>query len=78
MNKVVSTERGKGEQVFQVSYEKAMNVEPRLLNEKELLRTNELRETSLLHFYRTGVKSPYSYVCHNVVVSSDSMWVSES
>ena len=55
-----------------------MNVEPRLLNEKELLRTNELRETSLLHFYRTGVKSPYSYVCHNVVVSSDSMWVSES
>ena len=43
MSKVISTERGKGEQLFQVIYEKAMNVEPRLLTERELLKTNELR-----------------------------------
>ena len=43
MSKVISTERAKGEPLFQVTYEKAMNVEPRFMTEKELLKTNELR-----------------------------------
>jgi hypothetical protein len=55
--------------MFQVAYEKAINIEPRLITEKELSRVNFLRETSLVQFYRTGVKSPYSYICHNVVIA---------
>ena len=30
------------------------------------MRINFLRETSLINFYRTGVKSLYSFICHNV------------
>lgn len=52
--------------MFQIAYEKAINVDPKLISEKELARINFLRETSLVNFYRTGVKSPYSYICHNV------------
>jgi hypothetical protein len=42
------------------------------------MRLNFLRETSLITFYRTGVKSPYSYICHNVPPSLPSTLVSES
>lgn len=52
--------------MFQVAFEKAINIDPKLISERELLRLNFLRETSLINFYRTGVKSPYSYICHNV------------
>jgi hypothetical protein len=64
--KITSTERSNGEIMFQVAYEKAINIDPKLISEKELARVNFLRETSLVNFYRTGVKSPYSYICHNV------------
>jgi predicted RNA binding protein with dsRBD fold (UPF0201 family) len=66
VSKIISTERANGEIMFQITYEKAINIEPRLVTEKELTRINFLRETSLVHFYRTGVKSLYSYICHNV------------
>ena len=52
--------------MFQIAFEKAINIDPKLITERELLRLNFLRETSLVQFYRTGVKSPYSYICHNV------------
>ena len=52
--------------MFKIDYEKAINIEPRLISEKELTRINFLRETSLINFYRTGVKSLFSFVCHNV------------
>ena len=61
--------------MFKIDYEKAMNIEPKLISEKELMRINFLRETSLLNFYRTGVKSLYSFVCHNVASTLFSMWV---
>lgn len=64
--KIISTERAKGEIMFKVDFEKAMNIEPKLYSEKELNRINFLRETSLINFYRTGVKSLYSFICHNV------------
>jgi hypothetical protein len=70
---ILSTERANGEIMFQITYEQAMNIEPKLINEKELIRLNFLRETSLLSFYRTGVKSLYSYVCHNVTNLLSSM-----
>lgn len=78
VSKIVSTERANGEIMFQITYEKAINIEPRLVTEKELTRINFLRETSLVHFYRTGVKSLYSYICHNVVPALRSTWVSAS
>ena len=52
--------------MFKIDYERAMNIEPKLIGEKELFRMNFLRETSLINFYRTGVKSLFSYICHNV------------
>lgn len=78
VSKIVSTERANGEIMFQITYEKAINIEPRLVTEKELTRINFLRETSLVHFYRTGVKSLYSYICHNVAVLRVSTWGSAS
>ena len=64
--KIISTERSNGEPMFKIDYERAMNIEPKLIGEKELFRMNFLRETSLINFYRTGVKSLFSYICHNV------------
>ena len=55
-----------------------MNIETKLVTEKELIRINFLRETSLINFYRTGVKSLYSFLCHNVKNSLWSTWGSAS
>lgn len=44
-----------------------MNIEPKLITEKELNRINFLRETSLTTYYRSGAKSLYQYICHNVI-----------
>jgi hypothetical protein len=60
--------------MFQVAFEKAINIDPKLIPERELMRLNFLRETSLIQFYRTGVKSPYSYICHNVSSRRLSTW----
>ena len=57
-----------------MAFEKAMNIDAKLISERELLRLNFLRETSLINFYRTGVKSPYSYISHNVAPPLFSMW----
>jgi hypothetical protein len=43
-----------------------MNIVPQLVSEVEMKRINLLREVSLFKFYKTGVKSIYSYACHNV------------
>lgn len=43
-----------------------MNIVPQLVSETEMRRINLLREVSLFKFYKTGVKSIYSYACHNV------------
>ncbi len=43
-----------------------MNIVPQLVSEVEMRRINLLREVSLFKFYKTGVKSIYSYACHNV------------
>jgi hypothetical protein len=67
--KIISTERSNGELMFKIDYERAMYIEPRLIPERELMRINFLRETSLINFYRTGVKSLYSFICHNVAMS---------
>ena len=64
--------------MFKVEYEKAMNIDPKLQSEKELARFNKLRETSLINFYRTGVKSLFSFICHNVNMVWLSTWGSES
>ena len=44
-----------------------MNVAPMSVSEGEVKRINTQRETSLLKFYRTGVKSLFSYVTQNVL-----------
>lgn len=41
--KIISTERAKGEIMFKIDFEKAMNIEPKLYSEKELTRINFLR-----------------------------------
>ena len=45
-----------------------MNVNKKIMTEKELLELNKIREYSLFKFYNTSLKSPYSFICQNVVV----------
>jgi hypothetical protein len=66
VTKVVSCERSGGESKFAIHFETAMNIVPQLVTEAELKRINLLREVSLFKFYKTGVKSIYSYACQNV------------
>jgi hypothetical protein len=66
VSKIVNCERSAGELKFMVQFEQAMHVQPQLLTEVELRRLNQLRETSLLKFYRTGAKSLHSFTCQNV------------
>lgn len=76
VSKIVSCERREGEAKFQILYEPALNIMPQLLNERALKKINQLRENSLFKFYKTGVKSTHSYICHNVPLLRLSMLVS--
>jgi hypothetical protein len=43
-----------------------MNVKSKNLSEVELVGLNKVREYSLLKFYNTSLKTPYSFICQNV------------
>lgn len=45
-----------------------MNVKKKSLTEAELVRLNKIREYSLFKFYNTSLKTPYSFICQNVVI----------
>lgn len=45
-----------------------MNVNKKIMTEKELLELNKIREYSLFKFYNTSLKSPYSFICQNVII----------
>lgn len=76
VSKIVNCERSAGEPKFLVQFEQAMHLQPQLLSESQLRRVNQLRETSLLKFYRTGAKSLQSFTCQNVPLSPRSTWAS--
>ena len=66
MSKILECKKINHEYFYLVAFEHAVYVEPKLFSEREIIRLNKLRETSLFQFYRTGVKSIYSYTCQSV------------
>lgn len=52
-----------------VTFEEAMNVKKKSLTESELVKLNKVREYSLFKFYNTSLKTPYSFICQNVLKS---------
>jgi hypothetical protein len=49
-----------------LGFEESMGIKPITVTETEFHSINDLREYSLLKFYNTASKSPYSFVCQNV------------
>lgn len=60
-----------------IAFEEAINVKKKSLTEEELLNLNKIREYSLFKFYNTSLKTPYSFICQNVLPSLFSFLVSE-
>ena len=55
-----------GEARITLCFEQGMGLRPLVVSESEFLQINSLREYSLLKFYNTASKSPYTFVCQNV------------
>lgn len=51
---------------YEVSFDPSMGLPPIALNERQLLKLNGWREQSLLSFYNSAVKSPYTHIANNV------------
>ena len=68
LSKILKVEKQKNEQKFMVTFEEAMNIKKRIMNEKEILELNKVREYSLFKFYNTSLKTPYSFICQNVLL----------
>ncbi len=60
-----------------IAFEEAINVKKKSLTEEELLNLNKIREYSLFKFYNTSLKTPYSFICQNVLLFLFSFLVSE-